>query len=744
MSKRQSSPLFFLLFSLFSFLLLSSCADMFQDKIPMSSKNDTLDNFFARSNDDEIVQLGTPAQFYVAQYFSSSEIRLTWSEVRGAMYYMVERAVSENGEEPDSGDYEPLERFVYGTSYIDAVLRETRLDAPEFGNRYFYRVSAFNSAKNFDASEPTLPQSAMLFRAPGNTRASGGESEEHIMVQWAASPGAESYEVYRSPLANGTSASLLASVPGNQTWYRNMIYTAEQGMDFYYMIIAKNSFGNRTPQTRPAYGYSKVFGAPEAPENVRLAPNSGRGNSINNISIVWDAVDEPEAYYAVYRYSEVDSSLTRLAGKLEKPAPDATTMTYTDSQGLRPGVYYYYRIQAILEDVAAGGRELKSPFSEENMVNGRLAAEGFLLSSPDEVIAEKSSTGAVTVKWRPAKGRDERQGYTYNVFQGRTLDGDFVPVVTQVLPNAGADGYISAGVPSVDAGTFFRVSTVNGSVESGRSVVVSPSPAKAIIQDASKYANTTTSANSNGVYPVKITWRKPEGEDPAFYSIQRSTRSGSGFARINDASLGADGPWSDLYSRDPATGVYTYIDNNESARVGRKFYYRVLSLNSLEQGSFPSDERIGWGALTHTQYLLEYNKTMSAALKKLTLMWKSGNTDKLGTETKYGTLGGSIYYNAAIDGLGARIIIRVDNYADFYIENVPENGTYFTLNGNSNTSANMSSNGSMDGTVTCTGMYPGRVYYDRVEIKGGAAGGGTYGVEPEGFPRVEVIYTVIN
>jgi hypothetical protein len=199
-----------------------------------------------------------------------------------------------------------------------------------------------------------------------------------------------------------------------------------------------------------------------------------------------------------------------------------------------------------------------------------------------------------------------------------------------------------------------------------------------------------------------------------------------------------------LYNYDPSTEEYTYIDKNETARVGRKYFYRVLSLNQLEQGSFPSNEDTGWGALTHEQYLIEYNKTMSSGLKKLTYMHKPGSTDKLGTETKYGTISGSIYYNAAMSGLGARIIIQLSNYADFYIENDPINGVYFTLNGNSNTSANMSSNGTMDGTINCTGMYPGSVSYDRIEIKGGAAGGGTYGVTHQGFSTKNDPYTVIN
>jgi hypothetical protein len=320
-------------------------------------------------------------------------------------------------------------------------------------------------------------------------------------------------------------------------------------------------------------------------------------------------------------------------------------------------------------------------------------------------------------------------------------------VTLGVPPVSDAQGFISVILTDIPTGhSFFRVSTVNVAggteVESDKSLVVSPAPPAAIILDVSRHAFIENfSANSSGVFPVRITWLKPEDEDPAFYNVLRSTRSGSGFSRINETRLSANGPFSDVFFYDSATGVYTFIDRNEQSRSGRRFFYQVLSLNQLEQGSFPSDEKIGWGALTHTQYMLEYNRTMKSALRKLTLMHKPGNTDKLGSENRNGTISGTIHYNAAVQGLGARVIIELRNYADFYTDNDPVNGVYFILNGFSNTSANMSSNGSMDGTVTATGMYPGRVFYDRIEIRGGAAAGGTYGIQPDGFPRQEISWT---
>jgi len=723
---------------IFIMMILASCADLFQPKVPFSENDSpsSLGDLFKTG--DEIEKLDPPGQLYIAPFYSSSVIRLTWTEAKDAAYYMIERAAAvpipgsnpPAWTDPEDEEYEPLDRFVYSTSYSDEILRYPSLDSPEYQNKYFYRVSSFNTAKKYEESDPTVPQPAMLFRAPVNTRATGGASVDYVELRWDLSAGAESYEIWRSDLPNGAAASLLGTVLGNQSWYQNKVSAAEQGKDFYYMVIARNSFGNKTLQTRPAYGYARIFGAPSAPANVRLDDSIGRGQSKNTIKIIWDEADEADVYYAVLRYSSADGSLTRLSDKTEDPF-------WIDNVGLRPGVFYYYRVQAIVDDIESG-RALRSELSSPD-------PEGFILSSPDTVIAEKNSDGTVNVKWLQAMGNEnERSRYTYKIYSDAVIGGSFSHLVEDNVSSfTDAQGYVSVLISDAVSHTFFRVSTVNGAVESDKSTVVSPAPSAAVIVDASRHGFIQNeAANSSNVYPVRITWKKPETDAPAFYHVQRSTRSETGFSRINESALPANGPWTNVYFYDEASGIYTFIDRNEQARVGRKYFFRVLSLNQLEQGNFPSDERIGWGALTHTQYMLEYNKTVKASQKKLTIMHRPGSTDKLGTETKNGTISGTIYYNAALSGLGARIIMLYTNYAEFYIENDPANGVYFHLNGNSNTTANMSSNGTMDGTVTCTGMYPGKVSYDRIEIRGGAAGGGTYGIEPEGFPRAEVSWTV--
>jgi len=750
----------YILSFLFSLVFLFSCSDMFQEKIPQTNANSpgSLGDMF-KTQEDAVTRLEPPTQLYIAPFYSRSEIRLSWEASMGASYYMIERAASVpemkgsslEWEEPGEESYEILERFVYGRSYTDEVVKNPTLDSPEYVNRYYYRISAFNPGQNLEESEPCKPEYGMLFRAPSNIRASGGASTDYIEVRWGTSENAVSYEVWRSTSEKGLPVSL-GTVSSNQTYYINSIGKDEQGKDFYYIVTARNSFGNISLQTKPAIGFSKVEGAPDSPK-IRRSEGYGRGNSVSGTQIEWASVENAK-YYMVYRFSKdgktgtIESSLTRLAS-------ETTATLWPDTAGLRPGTYYYYRVRAVGKEPLTD-RELSSPFSgpdpsksfdewtEKDLDD---LAESFILSPPDTVIAEKGDDGKVTVKWLPPVGGDkERQSYIYTVYADTSDSGTFTEAVSfGIGSQSGEGGYIYARDVPLDKGQYFRIKTFYGGIGSAPSVVVTPVPAPAIIQGASQRAfiSPDAAANANGVYPVRITWKKPEKEDPYFYNVYRSTRADGGFAKINEQPLKADGTGNTLYSLDG--DLYSFIDRNDTAKAGKKYYYRVVSLNILGDGNLDwAGIKEGYGALTHEQYILEFNKTMSAALKKLTLMYKSGNTDKLGSETKNGALGGTISYNAAIDGLGARIIIKVTDYAEFYIENEQDKGRYFTLNGNSNTSANMSSNGTMDGTVNCTGMYPGRIFYDGVEIKGGAAGGGSYGVEPEGFTRKNVPYTILN
>ena len=318
--------------------------------------------------------------------------------------------------------------------------------------------------------------------------------------------------------------------------------------------------------------------------------------------------------------------------------------------------------------------------------------------------------------------------YKYVIYGCDTADGSFTDVVgppeDSTLSKDASGNYI---IP-ITTSNYYKITTENGSVKSNASDVCAPAPFAASNLECSRAANVDGDANSNGVLPVKITWNPPKNDvAEGGYYVYRSTNPDTGFKRITDEPLMST----------------SFIDNYDAAKAGVYYYYKVLSLNSLGQGSNYTDAVVGYGALTADQYMREYNKTVMASQKKLKLMHIADDMKKLGTETAYGKLSGSLSYKASIAGLGARILMHYTDYAEFYANGDAANGYYFFLNGDTNTSASMDASGNMDGIVTIQGMYPGSVSYNNIKIKGGAAGGGTYGIKRDGFDgQVEVDWQV--
>jgi hypothetical protein len=403
--------------------------------------------------------------------------------------------------------------------------------------------------------------------------------------------------------------------------------------------------------------------------------------------------------------------------------------------GLKPGVWYYYKIQTIVEK---DGKPLKGPLSDP--------VEAFLLSPPAGTAALKEG-GTVTLKWYPALGNPAEQlAYTYRVHTAFDKDGPFSPSYT-VGPAINGDGYIvKTGLPVSPA--FFRITTVNGGTESVPGEVVSPPPPAASILDATRAENWGAGyVNVDGVYSVRVTWQKPDGETPAAYHVYRSTSPDSGFQRITDTPVPVSAE---------SGGQFAWEDKSAAARPGRPYYYRILSLNVLGQGAYYSDTRRGYGALTHDAYFREYVKTVNKSLGKLVNMNKSGSTDKLGDETKSAANGGTIHYDTPDSVLSAippfDILITYTNYADFHINNNDALDWYFILNGQSNTHVTeMSGAGFMFGTVTATGMYPGTVSYginpggnasNSIIITGQNPSGGVYTVTPAGFGPATVSWAL--
>lgn len=713
----------FLLFAFYiSLFTLFGCAEMFQDKIDMdfgSQGGISLGDMFYN---DEEGPLPTPQDLQVSQDLSSSKIYVTWQPVRGALTYRIDRAkISKDSEgnfpagEPDESEYETIVMSLYNaTSYEDTILATPGSISSEYDNRYYYRVQASNVRSDRDDSDFSNAKYGTLFAVPTNVEADKGVSSTEINLSWDRVKGAVSYKIYRSRNEDGTSAELRGTQVANTLVFKDTVNSSDQGIDFYYTVAAVNNQNAESAKSVIAPGYSLMAGAPKQVPDVKV--NARATTKSEGISLNWGRVSaDGELKYYIYRTSSKDASY-RLLGNV-----DASTTSYKDTKNLEEGVYYYYQIQP---RVTKDGVELKGPYSDNSTIN----CQGFLLSAPSEVSVEKTGN-SVTFQWSQAIGSEKEQNqYGYKIYGDNSQDGSFLKEVANVtVAGCTKNGnYLRYQVNNA-SDKFYRIATRHESKESGKSAVTAPAPSAATNVSATDAENVGGSANTNGVYPVKITWSAPaNGDTPSGYHVYRSTKNdGTGFTRITDA---------------PVTALeYMDADTAGAVKAGKYYYYRVLSLNELKQGANYSNIDSGYGALTHLQYFREYNKTIVSSQKKMSLMHKGG-LGALGSESKGGNFGGTLSYNASGGLGGADITMHYESYVDFNIDGNKALGPYFKLTGNSDTKITnvTSQSGNMHGTVNCEGMYPGSVDYGGIQINGGNASGGTYRVTPRGFSSATV------
>lgn len=762
--KRKIFNTSLLVFTFIFNLSISSCYQLFQSKIPMSQDKPgkTLDSVI--EDKISISQLSAPSQIFVSQGLLKDTIKIHWSAVDGAASYRLERAIKHVSDtsEPDESDYKVIKAsgsslvsssFISGTEYTDLVITNPTFASTEYDNIYYYRVQAENVPQGYESSLFTVSEKAYLFAPTKNIHASAGESSDEVTVSWDKVPKATQYRIFRSGDATNSNPVELKTVSGDVLKYTNVIGTSEQGVDFYYTVEAINSNLNTSVKSAVAMGFALKEGAPGRVADVKITPNKGRGDgpATNGIEISWKA--QEGLMYTVYRSSTKDSSLTQIATGLK-------TNSVIDKKSLKPNTYYYYYVLGYkIMGIGDSAELVKGPLSKTGPED-ETPAEGFIMSPPSET--EISRIGnKFQIKFTQPIGEEgylEDSGiYTeesdYKTFKYKILGGNAIDSIDNIVDFD--EVYPVAGYYTVTVdGTykFYKIITTNedGSKESVASSVVAPSPSAAknvlatkaayfndesimkIERDGNKNNMITTGANNNGVFPVKITWESPKDGADGGYHIYRSTMADSNYRRITET---------------PVTGL-EFIDYNDTAKAGTFYYYKVLALNSLGNGSNFSDYDMGYGALTYNQYMREYNKTILRSQKKLTYRNKPGTTEKLGTETINGDTQGTLYYSANIAGLGARIIMLYTDYID-YLVSYSNNGTeisipIFHLDGNTNTSAQMDSSGTMDGIVTNAedGMYPGTVDYNNVKIVGGNAGGGYYTITPKGFPAGLVDYKI--
>jgi hypothetical protein len=705
-------------------VLLGSCPALFQEKVAMPAVRATgsLGELLITEEKPEITGLPPPSQVFVEDRQSAVRIKVSWTPVAGALYYHIDRAAMEKGldgayPEPKEENFDFLAR-VYSPSYTDYVLDDPQRDSPEYEQRFYYRIST--GSVEWEPSESSAPLWGSLLPPVRGVKASLGTREGMVEIVWNQVDKAAAYEIYRAD-SESSVMEYRGRRLGSQNMFQNRINDAtEAGKELYYWVYALASSGEKSVRSNSAMGYSQITGSPSMPGNLKLQSGYSLGASASEIKLAWDPSSAGgEIKYVVFRYSQDDDTLVRLtpqpAGSLEGTADTF----WVDSGDLNAGIYYYYLVQALTMD---GSKILKSGMDRD------MAFRAFVLSPPSSMEALKVSS-TVTIRWKAAINDDAAPvSYSYEIEGAPAQNGPWTVVDTVSVFSVDADGIITK--TGVLPSPFYRIVTVNGSVKSNPGAVFAPAPDPAVMVDVSRsrYLSDVV-PNSRGVYPVVINWKKPDADNPAAYRLYRSESRDSGFRPVTETPIPAS---------TGSGGQFTFTDINSSARPGKYYYYRVLSLNEMGQGSFYSETRAGYGALTPETFFGEFIATMNNSLNKLINMNKAGAMDKLGDENKHGSAGGTVFYDTPDSLVSAippfTIYIRYENYADYYIENNIALGPYIVLNGNSDTRVDSTSgNGQMQGTITVSGMYGGTVNYDNIVIKGQAAAGGYYLVSPNGL-----------
>lgn len=213
--------------------------------------------------------------------------------------------------------------------------------------------------------------------------------------------------------------------------------------------------------------------------------------------------------------------------------------------------------------------------------------------------------------------------------------------------------------------------------------------------------------DENGVYPVKLTWSKSGDSYKVFFYENESQN----YKLLEETE-------SDI--------VWDY----NPALPGEKRLYKLCTYDS--SGNLISSETdYGWGALTPETYLMTYTTMLDKTQKRLSLMNKKGVLEKLGSESIDGLLSGSLEYKTKIIGFSGLVTLTYSDYKDF---------DDWHFEGQIITKANMAANGSLSGTMTVTGMYPGLIIYDNAKLKSGVPGSGYYLVIQNNQSPAEVNY----
>jgi fibronectin type 3 domain-containing protein len=412
------------------------------------------------------VQVSAPAApAGLAATAGSGSVLLNWTNSSGASSYNVYRGTAAGSESTTA-----IATGIAGTTYSDNGLNN--------GTKYYYKVAAINgggiSALSAEASatpEPTAPA------APAGLAATAGSGS--VTLNWTASSGATSYNVYRGTAAGSESTTAIATGIANASYADNGL---SNGTTYYYKVAAVN--GGGTSPLSAEVSATPQPSAPAAPTGLTATAGSG------SVTLNWTASSGATSYNVYRGTSAAGESTTAIVTGI-------TSVSYSDT-GLTNGTKYYYKVAA----VNAGGT---SPLSAEASATPEPSAP----AAPTGLTATAGS-GSVTLNWTASSGAT-----SYNVYRGTTAGGESTSAIVTGITSA---SYSDTGLTN---GTkyYYKVAAVNAGGTSALSAEASATPQPSA--PAAPIGLTATAGSGS----VTLNWTASSGATS--YNVYRGTAAGS-------------------------------------------------------------------------------------------------------------------------------------------------------------------------------------------------------------------------
>jgi fibronectin type 3 domain-containing protein len=240
----------------------------------------------------------------------NAQVTLTWTASSGATGYNVNRSTTTGG--PYTQVSAPT-----ATTFSDTGLTN--------GKKYFYVISAFNSAgQSANSAEVSATPSVPAPATPIGLAAVAGNTQ--VSLTWSASSGATSYHVKRS---TSSGAETQISAPSSNSFTDTGL---TNGTKYFYVVSGVNSGGESANS-------SEVNATPTAPAMAPATPTGLQATAGNaQVSLSWNASTGATSYH-------VKRSTTN-GGPFGPTIASPTVPNYIDTT-VTKGTTYFYVVSAV-------------------------------------------------------------------------------------------------------------------------------------------------------------------------------------------------------------------------------------------------------------------------------------------------------------------------------------------------------------------------------------------------------------